>query len=120
MHNRVPYLCNSEIQARNAIGDLNTNKEWPCLFTKSDTTGEKDFEEFYTDAECLMLDKYLNIGIIKKSLIFDKSILKSFLLGLNDLKENQNWKKTDIIKLIRLVLPDFKYSDNGKYLDGKM
>jgi UDP-N-acetylglucosamine 4,6-dehydratase len=48
---------------------------WPCLFTTSDTTGEKDFEEFFTDNETLNMNRFQNLGIIKNEPVnFDESI----------------------------------------------
>lgn len=40
-----PIECQSEEEARELIKTLPNEKKWPCLFSKSDTTGEKDFEE---------------------------------------------------------------------------
>ena len=51
------YVCKTEEEARDLIKSLPKEGKWPCLFTKSDTTGEKDFEEFYTSDETLDLDK---------------------------------------------------------------
>jgi len=75
-----PYLCSSEDEARGKIGAFTDQGRWPCLFTKSDTTGEKDFEEFYTDNEVLEMERFENLGIIKnkedfsseKSIIFNR------------------------------------------------
>ena len=56
-----PYLCSSEEEARSLIDTLPLENKWPCLFTKSDTTGEKDFEEFFTDNEILDLKRFQNL-----------------------------------------------------------
>ena len=78
-----PYLCKDEDEARNFFtknSELNTqnSKQWPCFFSKSDTTGEKDFEEFYTDKELLDMEKFHNLGIIKNELLYDDALLNSF------------------------------------------
>ena len=44
-----PYECQSENEARDKAEELIAKKRWPCYFFMSDTTGEKDFEEFYTE-----------------------------------------------------------------------
>jgi UDP-N-acetylglucosamine 4,6-dehydratase len=64
-----PYLCQTEDEARsfftNSQKPKANSQQWPCLFTKSDTTGEKDFEEFFTENETLDMDRFQNLGIIK-------------------------------------------------------
>ena len=56
-----PFECNSEGEARMRCDELIKSKKWPCYFFQSDTTGEKDFEEFYTDNEKLDMKKiFLN------------------------------------------------------------
>jgi FlaA1/EpsC-like NDP-sugar epimerase len=57
--------CDSEDEARQKIVDFSSKRKWPCLFTKSDTTGEKDFEEFFTNKEILDMARFENLGIIK-------------------------------------------------------
>ena len=66
-----PYLCETEDEARTNIEEHIANSRWPCLFTKSDTTGEKDFEEFFTDNETLDMERFIGLGIIKNDLEYD-------------------------------------------------
>src|SRR5690606_1485284 len=63
-----PYLCQSEDEARELIKTLPSEGKLPCLFTTSDTTGEKDFEEFFTENEVLDMDRFQNLGVIKNKL----------------------------------------------------
>ena len=60
-----PFLCESEDEARELAETLPALGKWPCLFTSSDTTGEKDFEEFFTDKETLDMARFENLGVIK-------------------------------------------------------
>ena len=57
-----PYLCKDEEEARYLVKKLPDEGKWPCLFTVSDTTGEKAYEEFYTENEVLDMEKFNNIG----------------------------------------------------------
>ncbi|MBD3727771.1 MAG: UDP-N-acetylglucosamine 4,6-dehydratase, partial [Moraxella osloensis] len=66
-----PYLCASEYEARELAKTLPEQGRWPCLFTASDTTGEKDFEEFFTDKETLDMQRFTNLGVIKNQPIYD-------------------------------------------------
>lgn len=120
-----PYLCKDEDEAREFFtrhSGLSAQhpKKWPCLFTISDTTGEKDFEEFYTDAEILDMDRFVNIGIIKNEALFDEEKLNHFEKTINNFKSNLSWTKDDIIKEFFEMIPDFGHKETGRYLDGKM
>ena len=102
---------------------LSTNKEskqWPCLFTSSDTTGEKDFEEFFTDAETLDMQRFENLGVIKNDAIYDDEKLNYFETTLKNYKKDLSWTKEDIVKEFFTMIPDFGHKETGKYLDGKM
>ena len=115
-----PYLCETEDEARKLIKTLPGQGKWPCLFTKSNTTGEKNFEEFYTDKEILDMDRFKNLGIIKNSPEFDDEKLNYFENSMNNLKSSLSWTKPQILEQFFNLIPEFSYEDVGKYLDGKM
>ncbi len=115
-----PYLCETEDEARKLIKTLPEQGKWPCLFTKSNTTGEKNFEEFYTDKEILDMDRFKNLGIIKNSPEFDDEKLNYFENSMNNLKSSLSWTKPQILEQFFNLIPEFSYKDVGKYLDGKM
>ena len=115
-----PYLCKSEDEARELVHTLPQEGKWPCLLTSSDTTGEKDFEEFFTDAETLDMDRFENLGIIKNEADFDEELLNGFETIIKGYKENLEWSKEDIVKEFFKMIPDFVHKETGKYLDGKM
>ena len=115
-----PYKCASEDEARDRAEELIANKQWPCYFFKSDTTGEKDFEEFFTDAEDLDMERFKTLGVIRNQPDFDKAKLDEFMNGIEALRENGAWNKEDIIKLYFSLLPEFAHKETGKYLDQRM
>ena len=115
-----PYLCKNEDEARQLAKTLPAQGKWPCLFTSSDTTGEKDFEEFFTDKETLDMDKFKNLGIIKNEVEFNDNKLDSFENKIKTFKRNLSWSKEDIVKEFFKMIPDFGHKETGKYLDGKM
>jgi len=115
-----PYPCNTEDEARELIKTLPEQGKWPCLFTKSDTTGEKDFEEFYTDKEVLDMDRFKNLGVIKNEPEYNETQLNNFEDTIRQLKFSMNWDKKSIVNEFFKMIPKFGYHDNGKYLDGKM
>jgi len=115
-----PYLCNTEDEARELIKTLPEQGKWPCLFTKSDTTGEKDFEEFYTNKEVLDMDRFENLGVIKNEPEYNETQLNNFEDTIGQLKSSMNWDKKSIVNEFFKMIPKFGYYDNGKYLNGKM
>jgi len=115
-----PYLCKTEDEARELASTLPKEGKWPCYFFKSDTTGEKDFEEFFTDAETLDMQKFANLGIIKNDLDFDDKLLKQFETKIAEFQNNLSWEKEDIVKEFFKLLPDFAHKETGKYLDSRM
>ena len=115
-----PYECQSEKEARDKAEELIAKKCWPCYFFTSDTTGEKDFEEFFTDKEDLDMDRFETVGVIKNQPIFDEARLDEFMIGIDFLREKGTWTKEDIIKLCFGILPEFSHKETGKYLDQRM
>lgn len=115
-----PVLCNDESEARALAKTLPEQGKWPCLFTSSDTTGEKDFEEFFTDQETLNMDRFENLGIIKNEAGFDEQRLAEFEERISDMKQDLAWSKQDLVELFHRMIPDFGHKETGKYLDSKM
>jgi FlaA1/EpsC-like NDP-sugar epimerase len=115
-----PYLCINEDEARELVETLPVKGMWPCLFTESDTTGEKDFEEFYTDNEVLDMERFENLGVIKNEGVFDASMLNEFTATIEAMKSRKTWKKDEIVDLFHKMIPNFGHKETGKYLDAKM
>ncbi len=114
------YECMSEDEARNRAEELIAKKQWPCYFFKSDTTGEKDFEEFFTENEDLDMGRFDTVGVIRNQPDFDETKLDDFMHGINALRAKETWTKDEIIKLYFGLLPEFAHKETGKYLDQKM
>ena len=115
----TPLLCDSEDEARKSIS-TKRQKVWPCLFTNSDTTGEKDFEEFFTVSEVLDMNRFENLGVIKNELNVNEKLLKLFDSEIQLMKANLRWDKDQIVELFHKMIPDFGHKETGKYLDAKM
>lgn len=114
------HECTSEEEARTLIKTLPQEGKWPCYFTNSDTTGEKDFEEFFMDGEVLDMSRFQNLGIVKSSLTYDDENLDHFLQKINQTVAGQKWEKSEIVDLFHQMIPDFNHRETGKYLDAKM
>tara|TARA_B100000963_G_scaffold340487_1_gene339233 strand:- start:2396 stop:3583 length:1188 start_codon:yes stop_codon:yes gene_type:complete len=115
-----PYHCSTEQEARDRSSELIQAKKWPCYFFKSDTSGEKDFEEFFTENETLDMDRFHNLGVIKNNIDFESKNLDIFLKEINKIKGQKVWEKSSIVKLFRNMIPEFEHKETGKYLDDRM
>ena len=119
-HGYEPYECESEDDARDKAEELIANKQWPCYFFNSDTTGEKDFEEFFTKNEDLDTERFESIGVIKNEPNYDDAKLNEFMSKIEELRNKESWTKEEIVKLFFNVLPEFAHKETGKYLDQRM
>ncbi len=114
-----PYICKTEEEARKLASMLPQEKKWAVYFSESDTTGEKDYEEFFTQGEEVNLDKFEEIGIVKLNLPFEEKRLEQFLVQIKELRA-KGWEKADLVELFKYLLPNFMHKETGKYLDDKM
>lgn len=119
-HGYEPYECSSEDEARGRAAELIPSKRWPCYFSASDTSGEKDFEEFFTAGEDLDIDHFDGIGVICQPPAFDAARLDVFSAGVQQLRARGRWGKPELMELIFEVLPGFAHKETGKYLDQRM
>lgn len=115
-----PILCDSEDEARGRAAELIAQRKWPCYFFKSDTTGEKDFEEFFTERETLDMVRFAGLGIIKNEPVYDSAKLEYFLHRIDEIRNQTTWEKGSIVELFKTMIPGFLHKETGKYLDGRM
>lgn len=119
-----PFICKTEEEARSFFANSQQSRAnshlWPCLFTPSDTTGEKDFEEFFTDKETLDLNRFLNLGVINNQPEVFDDLIAYFRNKIGSMKATKAWNKQEIVDLFRYMIPDFAHQETGKYLDSKM
>ena len=120
LHGFEPFECASEEEARSRSNELIESGRWPCYFFDSDTTGEKLYEEFYTEKETLDLDRFQNIGIIKNEPTDEFQGLREFEEGVVALLERGSWNKHDLLELYSSLVPNFKHRETNKYLDARM
>jgi FlaA1/EpsC-like NDP-sugar epimerase len=93
---------------------------YPVYFFSSDTSGEKAYEEFYTDKEVLDNDSFINLGVVKNSKKRSVTEIDSIFDQLHSLFESQNVTKAAIVDVLKIYLPNFEHIETGKLLDSKM
>ncbi len=114
-----PYPCN-ENEAKKKITKLVMKKKWPCVFNKSNTTGEKMIEEFYSISDQLDNNSYDKIAFIKNKLIRKQKDLKEFLNHLINNNQKLNLSKQKLIKIFKKIIPEFTHFEFESNLDEKM
>lgn len=115
-----PVECSSEHQARDLARELPDHGRWPCYFFDSDTTGEKDFEEFYTDEEAVDWDRFADVGVVTNDLGWDPTILDTFDRTITEYRESGQWTKAQLVELFNRTLIRFSHRETFKYLDDRM
>ena len=117
----APLECKSEAEAiAKAESRKETDKWYPVYFSKSDTTGEKPYEEFYTEGEQVTLDKYSSLGVISLQSFKKITEIESFIDKLTQLFDNPATEKKNITLLMKTFLVNFDHQETGRYLDSKM
>jgi FlaA1/EpsC-like NDP-sugar epimerase len=112
--------CATEDEARKKVHELKINKQYPVYLFESDTTGEKDFEEFYTENENLDMNRFDSIGIIKNEALFNEKKLDLFVNNIQDMLQRGTWTRIELIDLFKYIIPEFKHKETGNFLDNKM
>lgn len=89
-------------------------------FSGSDTSGEKDFEEFYVEGETIDMKSYAALGVITDKPVPDRETVTGLIKRLEETFEKEDCAKDDIVGIIGDYLPNFEHIETGKSLDGKM
>lgn len=115
-----PVECATEDEARARVAELKAKHKYPVYFFRSDTTGEKDFEEFYMNGENLDMDKFTSIGIVKKAAEYKEEDLEYFTATIRSMRDKGSWTRGELVELFNKMLPEFHHKETGKFLDGRM
>ena len=114
-------LCDSDEEAIDKAEDLkNGSKKYPVHFAVSDTSGEKEYEEFFTDSEDVELERFLSLGVVINKTIPDTNKIDILFEKLNEAFSKENVEKEVIVSIMKEYLPNFEHIEKGKSLDSKM
>lgn len=116
----VVDYCDSEEEAKSKAKHLEESSKYPVYFFKTDTSGEKLFEEFYSNNDQIDFNRFQNLGIIKTSSFLDKEQLMKTHRSLTETLNKEDVSKKDIVSTLKEIMPDFMHSETGKNLDQKM
>ena len=116
-----PLICSSEQEAKQEAAELNVQStRYPVYFFTSDTSGEKTYEEFFTEGEMLDLDTFQSLGIIKNAPGKSAMAIKSLIHSLQETLQQPGLTKEAIVAVLDEYLPSFHHLETGKNLDQKM
>lgn len=119
-----PLLCDSDEEAIAKMEQRNldaVNKRYyPVHFSASDTSGEKDFEEFFTASESIDEDRFQSLGVITGKVSVSQVKVKLLIDRLKAILERETVSKEEIVEALTDYLPNFKHIEMGKGLDSKM
>ena len=96
------------------------SKVYPVVYFRSDTTGEKDFEEFYVPGEKLNMDRFASLGVIEDVKKRPMEELETFFHELETIFHEPDFTKAEVVEAIKRFLPNFEHVEKGKNLDQKM
>lgn len=113
--------CSTEQEAIDRSVNLkNDCKQYPVIYSESDTSGEKLYEEFYIDSEQLDMGRFNSLGVIINKEIPDKKKINSLYNELYLIFEKDNLTKKDVVDLLSKYISNFEHIETGKSLDSKM
>lgn len=112
--------CSSDDEAIEKSKNWTEEKPYPVHFSRSDTSGEKAFEEFYIPGETVDMERFDSLGVIMDKAIPDRNGVIELINTLDSTFESGNCTKADIVKIMSDYLPNFEHIETGKSLDGKM
>jgi len=128
----TPDICLSEEEAKQKAKLINSPSllvpqsppppfpSYPIYFFGSETSGEKSFEEFFTEIELLDNDSFINLGVVKNSRKRSKQEIDDIFDQLKTLFESKKVTKAAIVHVLKEYLPNFDHIETGKGLDSKM
>ena len=120
-HGYQVLLCNSDEEAINKAVELKHGSNlYPVHYSGSNTSGEKAFEEFYTDKETVDLTRMKSLGVVTNKEIPDISRIEILFKKLNAAFEKSGTTKDEVVSIMSEYLPNFEHIETGKSLDSKM
>lgn len=117
---REVQLCNSDEEARTLAHQLEESKPYPVYFFDSDTSGEKLYEEFYTEIDEIEMEQFESLGVIKNARKLPISQIEDCVADLKNTMNLGKYDKQSIVDSLKKYLPDFQHIETGKGLDQKM
>jgi len=124
--------CSSDAEAKKYAAEMtltssilpqtsNSEKDkYPVVYFKSDTTGEKSFEEFFVPGEKIDMQRFLALGVVEQTTRHEMAEVNGFFDKLEGIFQKEDFTKAQVVEAIKEFLPNFQHEETGKNLDQKM
>lgn len=113
--------CGSDAEAKRYASDMSyDNETYPVVYFKSDTTGEKAYEEFFVPGEKIEMNRFLALGVVEQTTRHDMDEVNDFFNGLESIFQKEDFTKAQVVEAIKDFIPNFEHEEKGKNLDQKM
>lgn len=114
-------LCDSDEDAIERAQELKDGgKRYPVHYSVSNTSGEKEYEEFYTDGEDVSLNRFDSLGVVTGKEIPNWDRIEKLFRELYMAFDKEEPVKEEIVQIIQAYLPNFEHIETGRSLDHKM
>ena len=111
----------SELSTDSKLSTLNSQLvKYPTVYFKSDTTGEKAYEEFYVPGEKIDMQRFQSLGVVEQTTRHEMDEVNAFFDKLEAIFHKDDFTKAQIVEAIREFIPNFEHEEKGKNLDQKM
>lgn len=114
------YQCSSDDEARRYAADHLPGPKYPVYYSASDTTGEKDCEEFFVESESTDMTRFVSLGVITGTDNKDAEAVNALIRRLETLFADRTFTKADVVRVLEEYLPNFTHEEKGRNLDDKM
>ena len=113
--------CTSDAEAKRFAALMEEDiTDYPVVYFKSDTTGEKTYEEFYVPGEKIDMGRFQSLGVVQQTVRHSMAEVKDFFDKLESIFADQDFTKARVVEAIREFIPNFEHEEKGKNLDQKM
>lgn len=113
--------CKSDAEAKEYAAKMSYESDtYPVVYFKSDTTGEKAFEEFYIPGEKVNMNRFISLGVVEETKNRSMDEVNIFFEELESIFETPSFTKEDVVLAIKRFIPNFEHEEKGKNLDQKM
>jgi len=113
--------CASDAEAKQYAARMDyDNDTYPVVYFKSDTTGEKAYEEFYVPGEKINMDRFKALGVVEETTRRPMPEVNAFFDKLEAIFHRGDFTKAQVVEAIKEFIPNFEHEEKGKNLDQKM
>lgn len=113
--------CDNDATAKHYAAEMDYESDtYPVVYFKSDTTGEKAYEEFYVPGEKVNMERFSALGVVEQTARRNMDEVNDFFAELEALFQKEDFTKAEVVESIKKFIPNFEHEEKGKNLDQKM